>query len=88
MKNTNIKQIAFAAVMGLFLNACGGGGSSSNSSFPPASVSVPQCENATADVTGKTIQKVEDGAEVRISHSSDGTKLACMITGEANIVDN
>ena len=28
MKNSNIKQIAFMAVTGLFLSACGGGGGS------------------------------------------------------------
>ena len=93
MKNTDIKQIAFAAIMGLFLSACGGG-SSSTTSFPDE-VKVPECGNATdmgkaiaADITGKIIEKIEDGAEVRIWHASDGTKLACMIIGEANILDN
>ena len=91
MKNTNIKQIAFTTVMGLFLSACGGGGSTT----PPTVVEVPQCGTTTdlgmsnaIDVTGKTIKKVADGAEVRIWHDPDGTKLACMITGEATIVDN
>ena len=95
MKNTNIKQIAFTAVMGLFLSACGGG-SSSTTSFPPVTeVKVPQCGIAAdmgkalaKDVTGKTIKKVETGAEVRIWHSPDATKLACMITGEALIINN
>ncbi len=89
MKNTNTKQIAFTAVMGLFLSACGG--SSSTTSFPDE-VNVPQCGTATdkgkalaTDVTGRTIEKVETGAEVRIWHSPDGTKLACMISGEAII---
>jgi len=82
MKNTNIKQIAFTAVMGLFLSACGGGGSTT-----PAEVKVPVCGGTPANVTGKTIQKVANGAEVRILHSPDGTKLACMISGEALIVN-
>ncbi len=86
MKNTNIKQIAFTIVMGLFLSACGGG-SSSTTSFPDEvdEVNVPQCGTATEDVTGKTIEKVGTEAEVRILHSPDGTKLACMISGEAII---
>ncbi len=90
MKNTNIKQIAFTAVMGLFLSACGGGGGTP----PPADLKVPECGTAAdkgkavaKDVTGKTIKKVGDGAEVRIWHSPDSTKSACMITGEALIVD-
>ncbi len=87
MKNTNIKQIAFIAVTGLFLTACGGGGGSSNP--PPVSeLKVPQCGTTPADVTGKTIKKVGTGAEVRIWHSSNGTKTACMLSGEALIIDN
>ena len=92
MKNTNIKQIAFTTVMGLFLSACGGGGDSTTTP-PPTVVTVPQCGTATdlgmsntIDVTGKTIKKVADGAEVRIWHDPDGTKSACMITGEATVM--
>ena len=87
MKKTNIKQIAFIAVTGLFLTACGGGGGGSDN--PPAAevkVPVPQCGTDTVDVTGKTIKKVETGAEVRILHSPDGTKLACMIKGQAEVI--
>jgi len=96
MKNTNIKQIAFMVVTGLFLSACGGGGGSDFPITPPpvAEVKVPQCGTAAdlgkalaTDVTGKTIQKVGTGAEVRIWHSPDATKLACMISGEALIID-
>jgi len=97
MKNTNIKQITFIAVTGLFLSACGGGGGSDFTIVTPpiSDVKVPQCGTAAdmgkavaEDVTGKTIQKVETGAEVRIWHSPDATKLACMIIGEALIIDN
>ena len=84
MKNTKIKQIAFTAVMGLFLNACGGGGSSSS----PTSFPLAECGTGTSDVTGKTIQKVGTGAEIRILHSPNGTKLACTISGEAIIISN
>ena len=98
MKNTNIKQIAFIAVTGLFLSACGGGGDSDFTIITPpvtppvVETKVPQCGNSSdngkalaEDVTGKTIQKVEDGAKVRIWHTPEGTKLACMISGEALI---
>ena len=91
MKNINIKQIAFTSVAVLFLSACGS--SSSTTSFPD--VKVPECgteadkgKAVAADVTGKTIKKVLDGAEVRIWHSPDGTKSACMISGEAIIISN
>ena len=98
MKYTNMKQIAFTVVTGLFLSACGGGGGSDVAIVippPVAEVKVPQCGTAAdlgkalaEDVTGKTIQKVDDGAEVRIWHSPDATKLACMISGEAIITSN
>ncbi len=94
MRSSNIKQIAFTAVMGLFLSACGGSSSSSSTPIITA-IKVPSCGTATdmgkaiaKDVTGKTIKKVGDGAEVRIWHSPDATKFACMIKGEALIVDN
>ena len=90
-----MKQTIFAITAGLILSACGGGSSSEDTTPPPTIVQVPQCGTATdlgkanaQDVTGKTINKLEDGAEVRIWHSPDATKLACMITGEATIVDN
>ena len=89
MKNTNIKQIAFTAVMGLFLSACGSSSSSyTDDTTPPpvTEIKVPQCGTTVADVTGKTIEKGLDGAEVRIWHDPDGTRSACMITGEATII--
>ena len=85
MKNTNIIKIAFTVIVGLFLSACGGGGG--NSTSPVSEIKVPMCGGVPADVTGKTIKKVLDGAEVRILHSPDGTKLACMISCEALIIN-
>ena len=94
MKSIMIKQTIFAITAGLLLSACGGGGGSSSGGTtpPPAVVKVPQCGTASdlgksnaIDVTGKTITKVANGAEVRIWHTPDGTKSACMITGEAAI---
>ena len=92
----NIKLIAFAAVTGLFLSACGGGGSSSGGSTPPpsggstpppsAAVMVPSCGTGITDVTGKTIKKVENGAEVKIRHFPGGGKKACMNKGQAEII--
>jgi len=98
MKSIMIKQTIFAVAAGLLLSACGGGGGSSSgggTTPPPTVVKVPQCGTAAdlgksdaIDVTGKTIKKVANGAEVRIWHDPDGTKSACMITGEARVVDN
>ena len=89
MKNRNLKLIAFTTISGLFLTACGGGGSSSaGGSTPPPStaVMVPSCGTSVVDVTGKTIKKIENGAEVRIVHTPDAKKTACMIKGEAEII--
>ncbi len=87
MKNINIKQITLTATTIFFLNACGGGGSSGGGTTLPEDTMVPQCDTMIS-VNGKTIQKVEEGAEVRIKHSKDGTKEACMIKGEAKLVNN
>ena len=100
MKNTNIKQIAFMAVTGLFLSACGGGGGGSNiGTIPPVGtnppvieIKVPSCGVGTGkafakDVTGKTRMVFSSRLLVRIWHSPDATKLACMISGEVLIVN-
>ena len=91
MKSIMIKQTIFAVTAGLLLSACGGGGDSTTPL--PTVAKVPQCETGAdlgksnaIDVTGKTIKKVADGAVVRIWHDPDGTKSACMITGEATII--
>ena len=94
MKNINIKQIASTVTIVIFLSACGGSSNSNNSSDVKV-VSVPQCGFAAdfgkanaKDVTGKTIKKLGDDAEVRIWHFPDSKKLACMIKGKAKIVNN
>jgi len=91
MKNLNIKHAALAIAMGFFLSACGGGGG--GGSTAPVTNMVPECGNdadlgksVAADVTGKTIKKVGIGAEVRIWHSPDSKKSACMVTGKAEII--
>ena len=87
----NLKLIAFTTVAGLFLTACGGGSSSSSGSTPPPPATaemVPSCSTGVpVDVTGKTIKKVGIvAAEVKIAHSPDSTRTACMISGEAEII--
>jgi hypothetical protein len=88
MKTTIIKQIIFISGIGFFLTACGGGGGGGGSTPPEADNSVPLCSSGkTVDVTGRTIKKVEDGAVVRISHTPDTKKLACMVSGKAEVID-
>ena len=85
MKNITLKQMILTAGMGFFLTACGGGGGG-GSTPPAADNSVPQCSsNKTVEVTGKTIKKVENGAIVRIIHTADAKKVACMVSGKAEI---
>ncbi len=80
----NIKLIAFATVAGLFLTACGGGGSSSGGS---SAEMVLSCGTGVSDVTGRTIKKYGSmSAEVKIVHSSDSNRSACMLTGNAEII--
>lgn len=90
MKTVKIKRIGFLTIIALLLSAC-------NVKDDPlvVEVFVPQCgsgedsgkTNAVA-VNGKTIKKTEEGAKVRIWHTSNGDKFACMISGEAKIIDN
>ena len=83
----NIKLIAFITVTGLFLSACGGGGSSSGGNTTHSTVMIPSCTSGKAEiVTGKTIKKIEDGAEVKIVHSPNSTRTACMVKGQAEII--
>ncbi|WP_415407794.1 hypothetical protein ACLHDG_04480 [Sulfurovum sp. CS9] len=93
MKSIMMKQTIFAITAGLLLSACGGGGGDDSTTPLPTVVKVPQCGTTTdlgmsnaIDVTEKTIKKVANGAEVRIWHTPDGTKSACMITGEATVI--
>lgn len=58
-------------------------------------ISVPSCGTGTdkgrsvaISVNDKTIQKTEDGAQLRLWHYPNGDKFGCMITGEANLTDN
>jgi hypothetical protein len=88
MKTTTIKQMIFILGMGFFLSACGGGGGG-GSTPPAADNSVPLCSSGkTVDVTGKTIKKVEEDAVVRIEHSANTKKVACMLNGKAQVIDN
>ena len=86
--NINIKMIAFTVLTGLFLNACN---SKSDSTLI---ATLPLCGTATdngrsnaIDVTGKTISKVDTATQVRIWHLPDATKLACVSSGEATILN-
>jgi hypothetical protein len=88
MKTTTIKQMIFISGMGFFLSACGGGSGGGGGTPPATDNSVPLCSSGkTVDVTGKTIKKVEEGAVVRIVHSADTKKTACMVSGKAEVIE-
>ncbi len=89
MKKINIKMVVSIILIGLFLSAC----NSKSSGSTPVENTLPQCgtdadmgKSNAIDVTGKTIQKTDMEAEVRIWHSSDGIKTACIISGDAKII--
>jgi len=70
-----------------------GGTTPPSGTTPPTVIQIPQCGSTadlgkanSIDVTGKTIKKEADGTEVRIWHKPDGSKSACMITGNATIL--
>jgi hypothetical protein len=86
MKSTNIKLLAFATVIGLILSACGSNNKSSTTMIPECGTAADLGKSIARDVTGKTIKKVDIGAEVRIWHSPDTKKSACMIKGQAEII--
>lgn len=88
MKNINIKNIIFVTTMTLILNACGGGGGNNSAAVhvPFCGIATDQGKSIAIDIRGKTINKLEADAEVRIWHSAN-EKVACMISGEAIIIN-
>lgn len=94
----NITTIILTLTIGIFfLGGCSGKSSSTadnNETNGTTSVAMPSCgtgddmgKSVAVSVNRKTIEKTEDDAEVRIWHYPDGKKSACMITGEATLVD-
>ncbi|GEM_PF-3775792 len=83
MKTRRVKSVAFLGMVALMMGGC-------NIKEDPLAVEVllPQCESDTSHaaampINEKRIKKIEEGAKVRIWHTEDGKKFACMITGKA-----
>ena len=83
------KIFILSTVLALTFSAC-----SSKSNIDE---NIPACGDGTdrglsiaVDVSGKTINKVENGSvepEIRLWHFPNGDKLACMVSGEATITE-
>lgn len=93
MKKITITIMVLIATTLIFT---GCSGKSSNDDInETVGISVPSCgtgsdkgRSVAISVNDKTIEKTEDGAEVRLWHYPNGDKLGCMITGEAIVIDN
>lgn len=90
MKKYTIMTIILTATMFVLSGCSGKSGKDSK-----VGTVVPDCgsgndmgKSVAVRVNNKTIKKTEEGAQVRIWHDPSGEKLACMITGKAEILDN
>lgn len=96
----NIATIIVTLTIGSFLiGGCSGKGSISDNNDSNGTdttiTTMPSCGSDTdlgksvaVSINGKTIQKIQDDAEVRIWHYPNGEKLGCIIIGEASLVSN
>jgi len=94
----NIITIILTLVTAIFLlSGCSGRSSSTdnNDTNGTAGITMPSCgtgddmgKSVAIAVNGKTIEKTQEDAEVRIWHYPDGNKFGCMITGEAILISN
>jgi len=75
----------------LMVSGCSGKGRFSDTNVtivPSCGTESDKGKSVAISLNNKTIEKTEDGSEVRIWHYPSGEKLGCMITGEANLLDN
>jgi len=82
----NIQTSSIAIAITFVLSACGGGGSTP----PPPVVTenkIVQCStNETTSLKkDDKITALTDDTEIRVTHSEDGMKVACVVSGSAKI---
>jgi len=84
--NNNIKTIVIATSTVLLLSACGGGGGSKDTPAEPTG-KIVMCDTSNYSALKKNdkITALQDATEVKVRHSEDGTREACVIKGEAKI---
>jgi len=88
--NNNIKTIVIATSTVLLLSACGGGGGETTPVEPAPTEptgKVAKCDTNTYSTLEKNdkITALQEGTEVTIRHSEDGTREACVKNGDAKI---
>lgn len=78
----HIKTITIATVSALFLSACGGSGKKVVSG-----TDIKKCSTNTFTVLKKNdkVTALTDDTEIRVTHSEDGAKVACVMRGKAKI---
>ena len=82
--------MVYTAIIGLLLSACNSKSSDATSNattLPSCGTAIDNGKSIALDVTGSTITKVGATTQVRIWHLPDATKLACVSSGEATILN-
>lgn len=82
----NIQTSSIAIAITFILSACGGDGGST----PPAVVTenkIVQCStNKTTSLKkDDKVTALTDDTEIRVTHTEDGSKVACVLSGEAKV---
>jgi len=85
MKNTNMKTILIATSTALLLGACGGGGTPKTTAEPTGKIVKCDTNKYSALNKNDKITALQDATEVTVRHSEDGTREACVKTGDAKI---
>ena len=90
-----IIKLGLVLLGALLLNACGGGGDywGIDSQGLPLAVCVNNSQDAsiaqaTIVPTGSKVKKVSSDAIIRVWHFQNSTEAACLMSGEALIVEN
>ena len=85
--NHTTKTVIIVTASILLLNACGGGDVKSTLPIPVAVTKVKKCATNTYSSLKKDdkIIALTDDTEVKLRHTQDGKREACIVNGEAKI---
>jgi len=80
-------KIITATATILLLSACGGGGGGGGGGETPTVTKIEKCTTTKMTSLKKDdkITALTDDTELKIIHNEDGTKEACVVSGDAKI---